>query len=308
MGRGRMLRRAILAADAVGVIEDRSRVVWTPLLERLLFHYDLYPRLLCSAQVGHRLRGLDPASGFPSGPSLLAPMLEGRRVAIVCPKGVRDGGDERHEAHRRACGFDVRLTVGLDDTQELDAAFGALATDRGAYDVVLTVGAVPSKALCVRLARELDVVALDMGWGGLGDIVHPRLDNGRNSLVRLRGEVETYLDAVQAVTPPTAHEFEGKLVQARDGGPIFYIERGLARKLTHPALLSLFDHEPVQVPRAVLITTPCGTPLCAVHEALTQPYVLLDGRKVLVHVGIPTIAVPDMALDPIPVDEREVTL
>jgi hypothetical protein len=167
------LRHAILTADAVGVTEDRSIPTAAPLLEQVLFHYDLYPRLRCSVTVSSDLRAADCATGTTLGPAPLQRLLKGRRVALVWPGGVAGPAGKGHASYRRSHGFDVCWEVGLDDMYELESAFAALAADRGAYDVVLTVGGVPTKVLCSRLARELDVVALDMGRATLDDIVHP---------------------------------------------------------------------------------------------------------------------------------------
>jgi hypothetical protein len=51
-----------------------------------------------------------------------------------------------------------------------------------------------------------------------------------------------------------------------------------------------------------------GAPLCAVHEPLGEPYVLLDGRKVPVDLGIPIVAVDDMALEPLADNDREAAI
>jgi GT2 family glycosyltransferase len=293
------LRHAILTADAVGVTEDRGTPAGAALLEELLFHYDLYPRLRCAATVSSDLRG----GGSTPSPSPLQRLLKGRRVALVCPSAVAGRAGADHEAYRRSEGFDVRCEVGLDDMDELESAFAALATDRGAYDIVLTVGGVPTKALCSRLARELDVVALDMGWVTLDDIVHPLLDGGHNPLVTLRRDVESYLLKTRAPTStpvPAPHALDGRLVRVPGETSVYYIERGTARELLHPGLQRLFDAEPVEIAPTAFLAIPRGTPLCAVHEPLSGPYVLIDGRKLKLELELPVVAIEDLALKAIP--------
>lgn len=177
------LRQAIIGADAVSVLEDRSRFPGAPLLELLLFHYDLYPRRRCSADVGGVLMGIDPVTGIAAGASFLGELVQGRRVAVVGPRTLapalpssdRDGAEDH--------GFDVRVSVGLDDLDEVEPVFQTLAAQRGAFDVVLTTAAVPAKLLCSRLARESGVVALDLG-AGLDDVIRRGYRTGRATTSR----------------------------------------------------------------------------------------------------------------------------
>ncbi len=166
----RALRQAIVAADAVAVTEDPSPLAGTPLLQRVMFHYDLYPRRMCSSRVSADLMGIDPETGARTGPGPLAALLAGRRIALVCSE---DPGTENQPSRSGAeDGLDVRLVVGLDELSELDSVFRTLAAQRGAFDVVLAATGLPAKPLCARLARELDIIALDMG-SALDDVVYP---------------------------------------------------------------------------------------------------------------------------------------
>ena len=211
-------------------------------------------------RIGFELRGIDPTTGARSDPPLRR-LLAGKRVALVCPTAAADWHSASQDSYRRRNGIEVALTVSLDDVRDLESVFDTLAANRGAYDVVLSAATVASKILCARLARELNVVALDLGLGALDDIVHPRLEAGRNPLVALRADVEAYLRQGDEADGAGEHEFEGRLLYVEEGGPRFYIERGMAREVTHGALLALFDQEPVRVPRGVLLGTPTGAAL-----------------------------------------------
>ncbi len=287
------LRQAIIGADAVGVQTDRDEAAGAPLLERTMFHYDLYPRLRCGPDVARELMAELPA------------LLGDRRVALVCPTVLAGrAGRVARRAHQRELGFDVRLAVGLDDTRRVAFAFAELAARRESFDVVLVAAAVPGVLLCSRLARQLDVVALDLGRALAGVVRAP----GDSALVGLAGEVAAYLRgrAFPLADPP--HPLEGSLIRPRGEADVFYVERGEARQVVHPGLLALFEHEPAEVEPNLVLALPRGLPLCAVQGPLTAPCVLLDGRRVTVRLAMPVVAVEDPALAELPADERELSI
>ena len=158
------LRRAIVSADMLGVVTDRESFVGAPLLEAILFHHDLYPASFCPVGI---------AGGLLGGAIPLAAALEGRRVALVCAKRLAQWDHQQHHREAQwALGFDVRRAMGLDGLDELRFVFEGLASDRAEYEVVLASGGVAAKALCGRLARELDLVALDLG-SALDELLYP---------------------------------------------------------------------------------------------------------------------------------------
>ena len=93
------------------------------------------------------------------------------RVALVCPAVVlgRSPVEVRRQGER--LGIVVTHTVALDDIRGVDRALLDLAARRDVYDAALMAGDVPVKPLCSRIARELGVVALDMGHA-IDDCIH----------------------------------------------------------------------------------------------------------------------------------------
>jgi GT2 family glycosyltransferase len=156
------IRRAIIDADCVGVVTDRTG--WDPasLLERLLFHYDLYPRVRYPAEIVDELLGVDPRSGEGGDGGRLLELLADRAVAVACPADVAEIVN-RHGSPRATGARAPRLAVSLDDLADADRALVALAAQRESFDAVLVGAGVAGIRLCTRLARELDVPAIDVG-------------------------------------------------------------------------------------------------------------------------------------------------
>jgi hypothetical protein len=200
-------------------------------------------------------------------------------------------------------GLDVRLAVGLDDTREVQAAFEELAAQRDSYDVVLVAGDVPAKPLCSLLARELEVVALDIGHA-LDRTLHPRPAEAEQ--LRLRRDVAEYLRQSALPAPEPEHELEGRLVRVRGEKPVYYVERGTARPVRHRELLSLFDHEPIEIEPQVLATMPPGMPLFAVHERFGGTYLPIDGTRRPIQLGLLFTVVDDQALNTLTLDDRPI--
>jgi hypothetical protein len=142
------------------------------------------------------------------------------------------------------------------------------------------------------------VVALDLGFP-LARFLHPGYNQRSARLARARWEVQEYLRGLRAPEPDPRHPLEGRLVRT-PGGPTVYVERGRTRLVEHPALLALFDHEPQVVAAEAVEALPRGAPLAVVHERLTGPFVLLDGRRRAVELGVTLLEVDDLALTEIP--------
>jgi GT2 family glycosyltransferase len=289
------LRRAIREADLVGVSTNRRDVVAAPLLEHLLFHFDLYPRYRCDASVNMELLGFDPVSGrriAPRGP--LQQLLDDRPVALAVPAALlRSIGDGlfRSAAPR----LDVRVAVPLDDMSDIEDAFTLLAAQRERYDAVLVAGQLPAKPLCVRLAHELGVVALDLGMP-LGRLLHPRFGRDALALIATHWEVAEYLRQVHHPSGESRHPLDGRLVRARGEPAVYYVERGAARAVGDPRLLTPALGQPLEIEAEELARLPRGPRVCVVHERLTGPYVLLDGRKHRVSLPLPVAELDDLAL------------
>ncbi len=144
------LRRAIIDADAVGVATEQASSPALELLERVLFHYDLYPRIRYAAELL---------------PELLGPLRElmrDRPVAVVCPAATAEVLGAR--ADLEATGITrPRLAVALDDLLDAERALQTLASARQSFDAVLVGSGAAGIPLCSRLARELNAVAIDVG-------------------------------------------------------------------------------------------------------------------------------------------------
>jgi hypothetical protein len=302
-GAAAAVRNAIVDADAVAVVESRDRFVGAPLLERLLLNFDLYPRLRCSARVCEELLGVDPVGGLVGvGRAPLLGLLRGRPVALVGSSALVGSALWRRRERLQAVGLDVRLVVGLDDTGEVQDAFVELAAQREVFDVVLVAGDVPAKPLCARLARELEVVALDIGHA-LDRALHPRHVTAARQL-KLREDVSAYLaqSALPAREPP--HELEGQLVRVGGEPAVYYVERGAARALQHHALLELFDQPPVQIERHVLDSLPRGIPLFAVHERFGGTYLPINGTRRPIQFGVALTVFDDPPATSLSRDDR----
>ena len=256
--------------------------------------------------MSHDLLGVDPATGESVARPPLLGVLKGRHLAAVCPAALtdlvtreaRDRSLRLPEDQVRRDELDVRLAVSLDDMSEIDNVVTALGAQREAYDAVLVLGDLPARLACVQIARELEVAALDLGLP-LARFLHPGYNARSAELARRRWELEEYLRRLNTPAPDPPHALEGRLVQS-SAGSIFYVERGQRRLIEHPALLALFDHEPGEVEPEVLNELPRGAPLAVVHERLTAPFVLLDGRKRAIELGITLADLDDFAIRDVP--------
>ena len=197
--------------------------------------------------------------------------MPGRDPAWVSRQAqARSVRDAQGQARREE--LDVRVAVPLDDVDEIDRALMSLGAQREAYDAVVILGEQAGKLACVRIARELRVVALALG-PPLARFLYPGYDRQSALLARAQWEVAGYIRSLTVPEPEPLHALEGKLLRT-PGNAIYYIERGSARPVEHPGLLILFDHEPVEVEPEVIAELSRGAPLAIVHERLTGPLVL----------------------------------
>jgi hypothetical protein len=298
----RALREAIILADAVAVTTDRDRFEAARLLERVLFHFDLYPRLRCSTAAALELLGVDRAGRLMTRRGWLLPKLSGRPIAFAGPTPLADSLTWRRRTQLEAYGLHISSALCLDRLDDVDGALLELSAHRDAFDAVLVAGDIPSKPLCSRLANELDVVAVDIGHALDSTIRGSRITAGQ---LTAHWNASEYLR--QTASPPTQprHEFDGRLVQARGDAAVYYVERGAARLLSTRALLQLFDEPPIRIEQETLDSLPAGVPIFAVHEPLVGTYILIDGAKRPVMLGL-QLAVIDEPTDHIALDPRAV--
>jgi GT2 family glycosyltransferase len=296
------LRRAIIDADAVGVASDRTSSPAPELLERVLFHYDLYPRTRYPAEIVPQLLGIDPTSGKEVEGGPLRRLLAGRPVAVVCPSTIAEVVNLR--ANPWSFGvFQPRLAVPMDDLVETERALAALASMPETFDAVLVAVGAAGIPLCTRLARELDSVAIDVGHA-IDRVLHPRYSEQSAPLVHTRWQSAQYARGLAKRTGKVTNQLDGSLVRVPGAATTYYVERGRARAIPHDGLLELFSGPVVEISADALAALPPGAPVCVVHERFIEPYVLLDGRKVRVQLGLPLVELPDFTLDSLPTDDR----
>ena len=174
------IRRAIIDADCVGVVTDRTDGDPASLLERVLFHYDLYPRIRYPAEIVDDLLGVEPASEHGRDGGRLLKLLADRPVAVACPADLAKIVN-RHASPRATGVLTPRLAVAVDDLADTDRALLALAAQRESFDAVLVGAGIAGIRLCTRLARELDVPAIDVGHA-LDGLLGVRASEGAASL------------------------------------------------------------------------------------------------------------------------------
>lgn len=293
----RLLREAIIGADAVGVAVSRDVHEAADLLEQVLFHFDLYPPLRCASDINFRLLGIDPQSREETGGSLLGTRLRGRRVAVVCPAALASSLRPAELSHR--LGYDVGVVTALDDLSEIHTSLLELATYRDRFDVVLVAGDIPAKILCSRLARGLNCVAIDVGHA-LDERFHALYNRQSASLVATRWSVAAYLREAASEQVGPSHPLDGSLIRVAGTARYFYVERGRARRVA-PALRDLFKSPPVDVDSEVVTRLLPGAPVCAVQGNWVGPVALIDGKRVPVGLGTRVVNVDDFQLLRLPV-------
>ena len=280
-------------ADVVGVQERRDLFYCAPLLEHLAFHHDLYPPIRCSSDINFHLIGVEPSTGATLGSSPLHALMRDQRLAVVGRRGP--------EAHRRATELDLNISVAvpIESVDQIDEAFKRLASRREDFDAVLLAAGLASRILAPMLARELGVVALDLGHA-LDRLLNPGYRTAAAPMLKKRWWMTQYVATLNDPAPCPPHQHEGHLVRPSGGKRVFLIERGRLRPLLHREHLSLFDHKPVEVDASVIADLPEGAPICIVRESLTGPYVLVHGRKHRVSPLLEVVQLDDLTLAQVP--------
>lgn len=231
-------------------------------------------------------------------------LLHERPVAVVAPEALLDSV---RQGHRQGAGLHVAVAAGLDDLSEVDRVLSVLAAQRESYDAVLIGAMVPGKILAARLARELGVVALEFGIT-LGQLLHPRFGRATVPVATARWEARRYLELIASGGAAGGgaalgeHPLNGRLVRVAGRRGAFYVERGTARPVARYELLADRVGPAIEVSDEDLDALPRGPRVLIVHERLTGPYVLLDGRCIPVDVGLDVVEVGDLALAVLPED------
>jgi hypothetical protein len=251
-----------------------------------------------------RLLGVDPVTGRMSRRSPLLPLLRGRPVAIVGPALDVEWASWRNRERLRDVGLDIRFTVGINGIDDIERVVIALGAHRDLYDAVVVSGDVPAEPLCKRLARELELVAIDLG-DALQRMIDPRVAPPvqREAL----HDVAAYLRESTAPRPKPPHALEGRLVRVHGEPAVYYIERGAARVLRHRALTQLFDHRPVEIERSALDRLPRGMPLLAVRERFGGTYLPVDGTKRPLTIELPLTILDEPPASTLRRDERTIS-
>jgi hypothetical protein len=297
----RAIREAIIDADAVGVTTSTEPFGGARVLEQLLLHFELYPRLRCSAEINYQLFGVDRTQGVIVARSLLAPVLGGRALALVGPSTLMSCVDWSRRAQLQQVGIDLRLAVSVDDLRDLPRAVSELSGQRDSYDAVLAATSASAKPLCTRVARDLGVVALDIGRA-LDRTLCPGYDAYSPRLVAQR-YLRDYLREL-AAPPPPPHELDGRLIRQPGEAAVYYVERGAARGVPHRELLQLFEDEPIEIDHEAFASLRQGVPLFVVHERSGATYLVIEGTRRSLGLGLPLASQYDATLDVLAEDGR----
>jgi hypothetical protein len=246
----------------------------------------------CAPDASYALLGFDPRTGAVRARSPLLELLRHRPLAAA------GRAAEAAFTAQRAIGLEI--TVAIQQLDPLEEAFIALAAARGDYDAVLVSSADSGPELCARLARELNVVAIDLGIA-FERLLYP--SDATRSELEQRWAVDLYARELDEPTPP--HRHEGRLVRERGTTSVFYIERGRARELTHPRMIGLIGGEVADLERDELAAISLGLPIDAVHDGRLGICLLIDGHRRPLDLGIPVRSGAPDALGRLSVERPE---
>ncbi len=246
----------------------------------------------CAADTSYALLGFDPRTGAVRARSPLLELLRHRPLAVA--------GRAADAAFSAQAAIGLEITVAIQRLDPLEEAFIALAAARGDYDAVLVTSADSGTELCARLARELSVVAIDLGVA-FERLLYP--SDATSSELEQRWAADLYARELDEPTPP--HRHEGRLVRERGATSVFYIEHGRARELTHPRIIGLIGGEVAELERDELAAIPLGLPIDAVHDGRLGLCLLIDGHRRPLDLGIPVRSAAPDALGGLPVERPE---
>jgi len=292
---------AVRQADIVGLSPNRDVFHCADLLELLFNHFHTYPKSLCSAYVNWELAGLNRDTGVVENPDPpLYKLLKGKRVAVV---------GRMAEALLRSgsrIGFDVSVHCGLEGAEEIEQTVEFLTENREKFDVLLASAGVPAVVLCSRIARHLNCVAIDFGHT-LNRILNANFSEKTLGIEKEKWRIEQYIKQhKQSSFSDTApHPLAGRICRT-EKGHYYYIERNIRRYIPNLALVDYLQCERLNVRTEDIQSLPLGAPMCIVQERLGSPYLLKDGRKIPVKLGLRFFEVADGLLDALPLEDRVV--
>jgi len=150
------IAEAIRNTDILGVINFYDHKP-TKLLPKVLNHYNIKPKSVTSALC---MRELYLDGNLTSALSGYKVYLVGRQAIDAAP------------ILRKKYKINVVGVADLKDYSDLDRVYNKLTSKEYNYDALLVAAGVPARVLCPRLAKERNVVALDIGHV-MDEIIYP---------------------------------------------------------------------------------------------------------------------------------------
>lgn len=152
------LIKSLILADIVGLSNNREVHLCAPLLEKILLSNDINLPFICNARINWELHS--------GGKGPLYPLLKGKRVLLV-GRLAKTAAPKMMEL-----GINVSRTLSLEGYNQLPTVFNNIKRFSNQFDVVIVSAGIPSVPLCVRIAKELNKVAIDFGHA-VNDILMP---------------------------------------------------------------------------------------------------------------------------------------
>lgn len=152
------LVKSLLLADIVGLSDNREVNLCAPLLEKILLRNNINLPFICNARINWQLHG--------GGRGPLYPLLRGKRVLLV-GRLAKSAAPKMLEL-----GVNVTKTLNLEGYNQLPSVYNNVQRYSRQFDVALVAAGIPAVPLCVRMAKELNKVAIDFGHA-INDILMP---------------------------------------------------------------------------------------------------------------------------------------
>lgn len=284
---------AIRSADIVGITPERGVEYCAPLLEKLFSHFNVAPRAICSAFINWDLIDVDRDVGRRNGigPTPMSRLTVGRRVAVV--------GRLAAEADRRQgeLGWDVTVATGLEGFDDIDRVFGLLQDRRDDFDILLAAAGIPAVVLAVRVAHELERVAIDFGHS-LNYLLNPNFSEKTLINKKYRYRLENYLTGRDDDRPGSP--LDGSFCRS-ERGVVFYVESGRKRHVRSQRLLDALSAKVVNVSGTDLSQLDDSVPLALAYDELLGVFLVKDGTRIPVELGVPVIDTTGLDLGGLPV-------
>lgn len=286
------LRRAIIDADVVGLTPNREAFHCAPLLERLFEELFIFPERTCSAFLNWEILGVDRETGEKRASDQLSPLLRDKKVAVVGRIAARIGQNSE---------WPIGTLVHTDTCEgfsDVERVLSGLSAKAGEIDVVLAAAGVPAVELCSRAARELNLVALDMGHA-----LNWILDHSFSELTLHAEKARWRLERYSAETPVT----EGRFISGEDAA-LYYEEDDVLRP-AHNLLRHVDIERPYRTkPVDEIFGQRWGLELSMFVDEFGRVFVPIDGKKIRVDVPFRIFATHARLLDKLPTDDAILTL